>query len=183
MEAQGELARVGFDCAFCKSDKEVHAYRGCGVPPQLNGGNALPMFDTRGNPMPNPISTWDSHAYLDKWEQDNKDDPMARFDPIVAGDVYMHAPQFWIWDFAGELWPWCPAWFARFASGPDTIFADRMIQYAGLAKRRLLEWATRRPPSQAEVAGTNLVLALLDRIKNEAQERQLAELKEKREER
>ena len=66
MEAHGELTRLGFDCVLCKSDKELRAYRGCGVAPDLDAGaGGLPTYDERGRLIPRVISTWDGHAYVD----------------------------------------------------------------------------------------------------------------------
>lgn len=175
MEAHGELTRLGFDCALCKSDKELRAYRGCGVAPDLDAGaGGLPTYDERGRLIPRVISTWDGHAYVDAHY---KEHPNVPLDPISASEVYMHAAQVWVWEFTGELWPWCPAWFSRFAEGPHVAFADRVIHLASLAKRGLLVWAAREPPTGVEVDGVNCVLALGERLKNDAEDRAIQEAK------
>lgn len=174
----GELDRLGFNCTLCQSDKDLRAYRGCGVAPDLGAGSgALPVFDEHGRPLERPvINLWDAQAYID---EHHKEHPGTPLDPLGASEVYMHAGQCWVHEFTGDLWPWCPAWFARFYQGPHAAFADHVISLAGLATRGLLAWAVREQPTGAEVAGVNIVLSLRERLKIEGEERAYREAKDK----
>ena len=176
----GELDRLGFNCTLCQFDKDLRAYRGCGVAPDLGAGSgALPVFDEHGRPLERPaINLWDAQAYID---EHYKEHPGTPLDPLGASEVYMHAGQCWVHEFTGDLWPWCPAWLARFYQGPHAAFADHVISLAGLATRGLLAWAVREQPTGAEVAGVNIGLGLRERLKIEGEERAYREEKEKRE--
>lgn len=176
MDGQGELDRLGFDCRACQQDSELISYRGCGVPPRLDGGGShIPMFDERGRPMLQPIQEWDGEAWLLEWYEHNDYPP----DPLAPGDVWMHAGQMWVFEYTGDLWPWCPAWFSRFYKGAAVLMADRVLSFAGLAKRGLLQWATSEPPTPSQVNAVSTALSLMDRLQRAADDRAMQKIKDR----
>lgn len=47
---------------------------------------------------------------------------------VLAAAEYEHANEGHVAERGVGLWPWCPAWFSRFATGPGAARAERVIR-------------------------------------------------------
>lgn len=156
---RGELSRLGFDCVACKKDPELNERRGCGKPP----------IDFHGN-------LW----LPDKWLVDELERNQGVMpEGSAASGHYTWANIGDALSNTGSLWPWCPAWYARFYDGPETVRADAAIEMAGFVRRKMLPLVVDRPQSAVQVNEVVRAMNISDMLRNQAEERRLSEMRSK----
>jgi len=124
LDIRGELDRRGLVCERCERDPVLKRSRGCGRPPQ--------ELDLAGD----PLKPWDVVEWLEN-EQKRRRAPV-RDAPMDATKRYAYALTGGVWDILGTMWPHCPAWYARFYEGRETIIARRATRLAVAIQRGTL---------------------------------------------
>lgn len=132
--------------------------RGCGVPPKTLTGKV-----------------WDAEHWL-----------VNEIEHLHAMPDGNRASQQYTWANigdsllnAGSLWPWCPAWFARFYDGPENMRADTVIELAGYVRKKMLPLVMSGPISVTDSIEVARVINIMDMLNNESQARQIQETKTK----
>lgn len=158
LDANGELARVGFDCASCEKDTELRAARGCGVAPLRSDDPSLGPW----------IATDLTHA-VSEGDMDRKDAPNAAYLRYTWANLGE------IWSVLGSFWEWCPAWWSRFYDGDHVPVSEQAISIAAQVRRGFAPLIVGRAGDDGVMRAALQAHVMMDAISNQQQKRELDE--------